>query len=118
MLTVVLAVRLIFCWLEVKVRHYQKRHTHRDGTAAANGAYQGDGERGTEDGGSEDPNRSRRRPKTRRSSMKVLYDRIIDSREAPTHMKFLAISLFCLQPIILVGQAASIGKQVAQRRGG
>ena len=118
MLTVVLVVRLIFCWLEVKVRHYQKRHAHRDGTAAANGAYQGDGERGTEDGGNEDPNRSQRRPKTRRPSMKVLYDRIVDSREAPTHMKFLAISLFCLQPIILVGQAASIGRQVAQRRGG
>ena len=113
MLTIVLVVRPAFCWIELKVRHYQKRnHAHSDGTTTANGADQGDGERRGA-GGSD--NSSSRRTKTRQSSMKVLYDRIVDSRKAPVHMKYLAVSLLCLQPIMLVFQAASLGKQLAQR---
>ena len=47
--------------------------------------------------------------------MKVLYDRIVDSRKAPVHMKYLAVSLLCLQPIMLVFQTANLGKQIAKR---
>ena len=91
MLSIVLVVRILFCWIELKVRQYQRRD--HDSFAG-----------GTADGSSSQP-RPTAVTRSRRSSS-VLYSRIAESREIPAHMRYLAVGLFCYQPVMLVFYAA------------
>ena len=52
------------------------------------------------------------RSKTRRSSMAVLYTRIVGSDDAPVHMQYLAGALFALQPPLFVALAARFGREL------
>ena len=45
-----------------------------------------------------------------RTSIAVLYDRIVHSPDAPPHMKYLAFGLFGLQPVLFVLYAAEFAK--------
>ena len=48
--------------------------------------------------------------KKRRSSMAVLYDRIVHSERAPIEMQCMDGALFALQTALLVCYAAKMGK--------
>ena len=86
MMAIVFLIRVAFCWIEVTVRARQ-RHTDTDIPVDATGVG----------------------VRRRRSSMRVLYDRIIHSREAPVQVQCAALVLFAFQPILFVTNAASIG---------
>ena len=95
MLVIVFLVRVAFCWIEMKVRDRQRPNE------TANADFQTpQGDSGTTAGGA----------KKRRSSMAVLYHRIVRSDDTPVHMQYMAGALFALQPIIFVDFAAGIGK--------
>ena len=49
--------------------------------------------------------------KARRSSMAVLYHRIVSSGDVPVHMQYLVGASFALQPILFIVMAARYGKQ-------
>ena len=104
LLTIVLAVRIFFCWIEIKVRQYQSRNRHLDDHHAPS---EGVAQHGGGDS-SAHPNTSSR---SRRSSMQVLFNRIVHSTEAPMRIRYLAVSLFCLQAVLLVCNAANIGRE-------
>jgi hypothetical protein len=81
MMLIVLADRLIFCWTELTTRARQRRNNdtanNNDTTAELNNA---------------DVDRSDERAvgaKSRRSSMAVLYNRIVRSQEAPIEVKYM-----------------------------
>lgn len=80
-LVIVLFIRIVFCWIEMKVR----AHQHDDDGGAAAGA------------------------RHRRSSMAVLYHRVVRSEGAPVHMQNMAGVLFALQPGFFVVYAALFG---------
>ena len=82
MMIVVLAVRVAFCWVEVTVRARQRRRAET-GAVAARG---------------------------RRSSMVVLYHRVVRSRDAPIQMQRAAGGLLALQSLLFVCYAAIKGK--------
>ena len=101
MLTIVFAVRIVFCWIEMKVRARQ-RGDETDPSTTADTDLQTPR---TDTGG------AAARSKTRRSSMAVLYTRIVGSDEVPVHMQYLAGVFFALQPLLFVVYAARFGKQ-------
>jgi hypothetical protein len=85
MLIIIFCIRVAFCWIEMKVRDCQR--ANETDTSATN------------------------RSKTRRSSMAVLYHRIVEhSDDAPVHMQYMAGALFALQPAFFVLFAAGNGK--------
>ena len=97
MLIIVFLVRVAFCWIEMKVRDRQRPNE------TANADFQTpQDDSGTTAGGA----------KKRRSSMAVLYHRIVRSDDAPVHMQYMAGALFALQLIIFVDYAAGIGKRM------
>ena len=103
MMIIVLAVRLLFCWIELMIRARQCRHNdtanNNDMTAELNNA--------------EDVAISDERAvgtKSRRSSMPVLYNRIVRSQEAPVEVKYVAGVAFALQAGQFVACAAMIRK--------
>ena len=107
MLTIVFVVRVVFCWIEVKARAHQRRNkesTHRSGADAVLRSPQPDG-----DISGENKRSNVTKPKARRSSMAVLYQRIVSSDDAPVHMQYLAGASFALQPIHFVILAARYG---------
>jgi len=109
MLAVVLVVRLVICWFELQIRNHQ-RHNR---TALAEGVRERDGGEWEGDmnaGTDSHLRRANSRARSRRTSMTVLYNRIVHSRDAPVHMKYLAFGLFCSGPILLVFAAANTGK--------
>ena len=96
MMIFVLAVRLIFCWIEVTIRAHMRRReydTDNNNTAIV---------------GRDDVPRSG--ANARRSSMKVLYNRIVRSQEAPVELQYMAGGLFALQGGLFVVNAAAIGR--------
>ena len=103
MMIIVLAVRLIFCWIEQTMRRMQRRNDDTDSTTSV--------EVGIEDVRN-DEERAAGATKSRRSSMAVLYNRIVRSEEAPVEMKYMAVTAFALQAVMFVGYAAHTGKQV------
>ena len=112
MLAIVLIVRIVFCWIELKVRRHQSRSHHLDDltiSSSADGAPQNTDGVGEDTDGNTSP-RTGAATRRRRSSINVLYARIVHSRES--HMRYLAVGLFCLQPIILVCVAAALGKKM------
>ena len=82
MLMIIFFVRFVFCWIEITVRARQRGN---DGGAAA-GA------------------------RSRRSSMAVLYHRVVRSGDAPVHMQYMAGALFAMQPSFFVMFAAVLGR--------
>ena len=109
MLTIVFVVRVVFCWIEVKARAHQRRNkedTHRSGVEAVLRSPQPDG-----DISGENKRSNVTKTKARRSSMAVLYQRIVSSDDAPVHMQYLAGAAFALQPILFVILAAQYGKR-------
>ena len=109
MLSIVFAVWVAFCWIEVKVRAHQRRNK---GSTIINAAgvdlrsSQPDGDIGGENNRSNET-----KPKARRSSMAVLYHRIVSSDDVPVHMQYLAGASFALQPILFIVYAARDGRQ-------
>ena len=99
MMTVVLVIRIAFCWVEVKVRAQHDNGTTTPRTAPeAERRESGDG---------------RSAAKTRHSSMAVLYHRVVHSGDDNlAHMQYLAAALFALQPIIFVMYVAYFGKDM------
>ena len=93
MLLVVLAFRLLFCWIEITLRSFK----HRKETTPVDPSTSATDE--TTAGAR----------KKRRSSMSVLYDRIAHSQNAPMYMKYAAGIWFALGAIIFVVFAASLG---------
>ena len=94
MLAIVLLVRIVFCYIEVRVRAYQSRND----SAAASGEN-----RSAETGAIAH--------RARQPSMAVLYQRIVlHSDDAPVHMQHAAAAVFTLQPIFFVLYAAIFGK--------
>ena len=100
MLTIVFVVRIAFCWIEMKVRARQ-RGNETDASAPTDIDLQ-----------TPQTMPVRQHPRTRRSSMAVLYTRIADSDDSPLHMQYMAGVLFALQPIYFVLLAALFGKQL------
>ena len=97
-LPIVFVVRLLFCWTQLKIRHYQ----HRD-------QPHGDCPGRTADGGSQP--RLYGATRSRRPSKSVLYFRIAESRKAPSHMRYLAVGLFCWQLVLVFAcNVATMGK--------
>jgi hypothetical protein len=94
MLLVVLAFRLLFCWIEITLRlfKHRKETTPVDPSSSATDEITA-GAR-----------------KKRRSSMAVLYDRIVHSQNAPIHMKYTAGTWFASVAIIFVVIAANLGR--------
>ena len=80
-LVIIFFIRIIFCWIEIKVR--ARQHGHDSGAAAG--------------------------ARSRRSSMAVLYNRVVRSEDAPVHMQCLAGVLFALQPCYFVLWTAVFG---------
>ena len=102
MMIIVLAVRLIFCWIELTIRRMQRRDDYTDNTSSGEVCIE---ERSDEE-------RAVGATKSRRSSMAVLYNRIVRSEEAPVEMKYMAVATFALQAVLFVGNAAAFGKQL------
>ena len=100
LLSIVLVVRISFCWVELKIRH----HLYRDHPHPHNGPT------GVAADGSNQPRLLNGATRSRRSSMSVLYSRIAESLKTPSHMRHLAVGLFCWQPVVLVFAAATMGK--------
>ena len=48
----------------------------------------------------------------RRSSMAVLYHRVVRSEDAPVHMQYMAGALFALQPSLFVVHATRFGRKL------
>ena len=96
-LLVVLAFRLIFCWIEITLRSFK----HRKKKLVVNSFASAIAE--TTAGAI----------KKRRSSMSVLYDRIAHSQNAPVHMKYAAGIWFASGAIIFVLIAANLGRRRA-----
>ena len=109
MLSIVFAVRVAFCWIEVKVRAHQRRNKESTTINAAGvdlRSSQPDGDIGGENNRSNET-----KTKARRSSMAVLYHRIVSSDDVPVHMQYLAGASFVLQPILFIVYAARDGRQ-------
>ena len=102
MMIIVLAARLIFCWIELTVRRMQRRNGDTDNTTVA--------EIGIEDVRSDDK-RAVGATKSRRSSMTVLYNRIVRSEEAPVEMKYMTVAAFAFQAVLFVYNAAAMGRK-------
>ena len=97
MLIIVFLVRVAFCWIEMKVRDRQRPNE------TANADFQTpQDDSGTTAGSA----------KKRRSSMAILYHRIVRSDDAPVLMQYMAGELFAHQLIIFVDYAAGIGKRM------
>ena len=97
MLIIVFLVRVTFCWIEMKVRDRQRPNE------TANADFQTpQDDSSTTAGGA----------KKTRTSMAILYHRIVRSDDAPVHMQYMAGALFALQPIIFVDYSAGIGKRM------
>lgn len=108
MMAIVLCFRALFCWIEITVRAYQKRITRANcnDTMAMFAPRK--------------PAGSSLRlsivtlagdaVKKRRSSMMVLFNRIVHSQDAPEHMKYMVGALLALQPILFVIYSAAFGK--------
>ena len=107
MLTIVLFVRVVFCWIEMKVRDRQR--PNETATSATTNAGQRAPQ--TDEDASSEISRSNG-SRARRSSMAVLYHRIArsDDRDAPIHMQCMAGALFALQPALFVFAAAYVGR--------
>ena len=91
MLTIIFMVRVTFCWIEMNVRDRQ-RPNETDTCATTTDA---------------------RGANRRRSSMAVLYHRVVRSDDdAPVHMQYLAGALFALQLVLFVEYAAWFGKKL------
>ena len=101
MITVVLVVRICFCLLEIEIRnrtyHQQRGDTDTD-------------KEGEQDSASDGRSSSERQHNNRRVSMQVLFARIVHARDAPLHMRYFAVSVFGLQPILFVCYTAMYGK--------
>jgi hypothetical protein len=113
MMTIVFLVRVVFCYIEFAVRANQRRRdeTRTSATDAdisqpsPNNEEEAIGDNTpTNDEGTRAASKSRRR-----SSMAVLYHRIVRSNDAPVQMHYLTCALFVLQPIIFVPYATMIG---------
>lgn len=91
MLLLVLAVRVVFCCIEMKLRKLKRRKKTTTADAYVS----------TTAG-----------PRQRRSSMSVLYNRIIHSRNAPVHMKYASGVWFAWIAVIIVVLAASFGRRL------
>jgi hypothetical protein len=89
MMAIAFLMRVAFCWIEVTVRARQRR-TDTDIPGTGGGV----------------------RARTRRSSMRALYDRVIYSRDAPVQVQYAAIGLFAFQPIYFVTNAAIFWQMV------
>ena len=105
MLVIIFCIRIEFCWVEIEVRARQ-RIISTARTATQNGADDGN-------------NRSRETEssagyKSRRSSMAVLYDRVVRSDDAHVHMQYLAGALFLLQPILFVLDAVALVREISE----
>ena len=103
MMMVVLLVRIAFCWIEVAIRAHQ-RHHGASNTANDRDAIDNSTRSITE--------ASTVGAKSRRSSMTVLYTRIVHSDDAPLQMQYVAVGFFALQPIIFVFYAANTGRGI------
>ena len=103
MMIIVLAVRLLFCWVEFTIRARQRR---------SNDA--GTSDNTTAELSNEDVNPSDEHAvgakSSRRSSMAVLYNRIVRSEEAPVEVKYMAGAAFALQAVLFGTFAASLGR--------
>ena len=102
MMIIVLAVRLLFCWIELMIRARQR--SNKDA---------GNNDNTTAKLSNEDVTISAERAvgaKSRRSSMAVLYNRIVRSQEAPAEVKYMAAYAFASQAVFFVPMAAYIGK--------
>ena len=95
MLLVVLAFRLLFCWIEITLRSFKHRKESApvDPSSLATDETTADAR------------------KKRRTSMSVLYDRIAHSQNAPIHMKYAAGIWFASVAIIFVVIAAAFGRR-------
>ena len=100
MLAIVFVVRLLFCWTQLKIRHYQRRDQPHDDCPGR-----------TADGGSQP--RLNGATRSRRPSKSVLYFWIAESRKPPSHMRYLAVGLFCWQQLCSCLMLIPWGKQVS-----
>ena len=107
MLIIVFFVRVTFCSIEMKVRDRQ-RDNETDTSATTNAGQQTP--ETDEDASGENSRSNEARARARRSSMAVLYHRIVRSEDALVHMRCMAAVLFALQPVLLVCTAAYVGK--------
>ena len=106
-LVIVFFIRIVFCWIEIKLRARQRGN--ETGTSA------------TTDAGLQTPQNNRHASggngrsngaQARRSSMVVLYHRIVLSGDSPVHMQYMAGALFALQPILFMFNVAEFGKEL------
>jgi hypothetical protein len=106
MLTIIFFIRILFCWIEIKLRARQRGN--EAGTSATSDAEprapQINGEHASGENG-------RSNVIQRRSSMAVLYHRIVLSDDAPVQMQYMAGALFALQQVLFVFFASQFGKQ-------
>ena len=100
MMIIVLVVRLVFCWIELTIRARQRRD---NGTGNNNATA----ELSNAEVSSDECAVGARR---RRSSMAVLYNRMVCSQEAPVEVKYMAGVAFALQALMFVIMAATMGK--------
>ena len=112
MMTIVFLVRVAFCYIEFAVRANQLRRDEARTSATDADISQHSPNNEEEAIGDNAPTNdegTRAAGKSRRSSMVVLYHRIVRSNDASVQMQYLAFALFALQPIIFVPYAALIG---------
>ena len=104
MMIIVLAVRLVFCWIELVIRARQRRNNDT-----------GNNNNATAELSNVDVAISAERAlgaSSRRSSMAVLYNRIVRREEAPVEVKYMAGYTFAIQAVLFVSIAAAFGKGV------
>ena len=104
MMTGVLAVRLIFCWIELTLRAHVRGGSNNKDTDNNTGGSDGNAD---VSGDQSAP----RHAKRRKSSMSILYTRIVRSQEATVEMQYMAGGSFVLQAVQFVLYAAAIGKK-------
>ena len=95
-----LAVRLIFCWVEVTVRAHMRRGSNKDTDNNTGGSDGNAHVSGNES--------APRRAKSRRSPTPVLYQRIVRSQDARNDFQYIAGGLFAVPTVLFVTYAANI----------
>ena len=101
----VFVIRIIFCLIEHKLRELRhKYNSTKDGVCCTLKRDEGSD-------GSADNHRGSQRNIPRRSSISVLFHRVVRSKDMPVHMQYFAGATFALQPVLLVLNAAIFGKQ-------
>ena len=109
MMAAVFVIRVAFCYIEFNIRENMRRRDHGADIEISQIALPPNNEAEPSDN-DHSSIRTNAAAKSRRSSMAVLYHRIIRSGEAPVQMQFLAFAMFAMQPIIFVPYVALIGK--------